>query len=345
MKRLFLLILVIILMLAAVPAYAATQLKSIKVHFINVGQGASQLVIGPTGKTILIDAGNNSEEKTMVDYLRKQNINKIDILIGTHPDADHIGGLDAVISNFDIGKIYMPKVSSNTKTFEDVLSAIKKKNLKVTTAKAGLILDWETDATVKIIAPVNTYDEVNNMSAVLKLTYNSTSFLLTGDAESKSEYDILASKENIKADVLLVGHHGSNSSTTQQFLDAVNPTYAVIQVGKNSYGHPTDKTIQKLSDKKIRIYRNDKQGTIVFTADGKKITASQKEWNLNVESSKPTAKPAATKAPKPTVNPPQETVTYANCTAVRAAGKAPLYKRDPGYSTKLDRDKDGVACE
>jgi beta-lactamase superfamily II metal-dependent hydrolase len=116
----------------------------LKVHFIDVGQGASQLIIGPTGKTILIDAGNNNMEKLVVAYLKKEKIKKIDILIGTHPDADHIGGLDAVIDNFDIGKIYMPKVQSNTDTFKDVLVAIQKKKLKVSTAKSGLTMDWET---------------------------------------------------------------------------------------------------------------------------------------------------------------------------------------------------------
>lgn len=110
------------------------------VHFIDVGQGASQLIVGPMGKTILIDAGNNDQETVVVNYLKKQKINKVDILVGSHPDADHIGGLDAVIDNFDIGKVYMPKVQSNTKTFEDVLLAIQRKGLKVSTAKSGLTL-------------------------------------------------------------------------------------------------------------------------------------------------------------------------------------------------------------
>lgn len=345
MKRLFLFALMLILVLSAIPVYAATQTKNLKVHFIDVGQGASQLIIGSTGKTILIDAGNNSEEKTIVDYLKKQKIKKIDILIGTHPDADHVGGLDAVISNFDIGKIFMPKVVSTTNTYKDVLTAIKNKNLKVTTAKAGLTLDWEKDAIVKMIAPVGTYEDSNDMSAVIKLTYGSTSFLFMGDAEVKSENDIIKSKENIKSDVLLVGHHGSNSSTSQKFLNAVNPKYAVIQVGKNSYGHPTSDVLKRLTDKKIKIYRNDKQGTIIFTTDGKKITTSQAEWKSNVATTKPTASQTPKTTPKPSEKPQQDNVVYANCTAVREAGKAPLYKGDPGYSTKLDRDGDGVACE
>ncbi|MGO4699444.1 MBL fold metallo-hydrolase [Paenibacillus sp. 2TAB26] len=345
MKRFLSLTLMFVFILSAIPVYAATPAKTLKVHFIDVGQGASQLIVGSTGKTILIDAGNNSEEKTIVEYIKKQKIKKIDILVGTHPDADHVGGLDAVISNFEIGKIYMPKVVSTTKTYEDVLSAIKKKSLKVTTAKAGLILDWEKDATVKMIAPVSTYDDANEMSAVIKLTYGSTSFLLMGDAESKSENDILKSKVDIKSDVLLVGHHGSISSTSQKFLNAVNPKHAVIQVGKNSYGHPTSDILKRLTDKKVKIYRNDKQGTIVFTTDGKKITTSQNEWKANSITTNPTTTQTPKATPKPSEKPKQENVVYANCAAVKAAGAAPIHKGDAGYSTKLDRDGDGVACE
>ncbi|WP_245809663.1 MBL fold metallo-hydrolase [Cohnella massiliensis] len=251
----------------------------LKVHFIDVGQGASQLLIGPTGKTMLIDAGNNNMEDTVVGYLKNQGISKVDILIGTHPDADHIGGLDAVIDNFDIGKIYMPKVQSNTKTFESVLLSIQKKNLKVTTAKADLTLDWEPGIEVKMIAPVKTYDDDNDMSAVVHLIDGQTSFLFTGDAESKSEHDMITSGADLKSDVLLVGHHGSKSSTSQDFLDKVNPSYAVIQVGKdNSYGHPTAVVLNRLNDKGVKIFRTDEQGNIVFTTNGKAISVVQNPW-------------------------------------------------------------------
>jgi competence protein ComEC len=311
----------------------ATTLKgNLKVHFIDVGQGGSQLIVSPTGKTILIDAGNNNKEKLVVAYLKKEKIKKIDILIGTHPDADHIGGLDAVIDNFDIGKIYMPKVQANTDTFKDVLNSIQKKNLKVTTAKSGLVLDWESAIKVDMIAPVGTYDDTNDMSAVVHITYGSNSFLFTGDAETKSEADMIKSGANIKSDVLMVGHHGSNSSTSTQFLTAVNPKYAVIQVGKeNNYGHPTNEVLKKLNDKKIKIYRNDQQGNIIFTSNGKDMTVKLDK--------------AVVTTPKPTSKPTNKPIYYQNCTAVRNAGAAPLYKGDPGYSTQLDRDKDGVACE
>jgi len=259
----------------------------LQVHFIDVGQGASQLIIGPSGKTILIDAGNNNMEKTVVDYLKNQGITKVDILIGTHPDADHIGGLDKVIDNFDIGKIYMPKVQSNTKTFESVLLSVQNKGLKITTAKAGLTLDWEQGINVKMIAPVQAYNDTNEMSAVVHLTYGQTAFLFTGDAESKSEADMLASGADLEADVLLVGHHGSDSSTSKAFLDKVNPTYGVIQSGKdNNYGHPTADIIKRLNDKEVKIYRNDEHGNIVFSSNGKKIFVAENPWKYSGENNK-----------------------------------------------------------
>ena len=320
----------------------------LQVHFIDVGQGASQLIIGSSGKTILIDAGNNNQEEEIVAYLRKNSIQKIDILVGTHPDADHIGGLDAVIDNFEIGKIYMPKVQSNTKTFEDVLLAIQRKGLKISTAKAGVSLDWEPDAKVQMIAPVREYNDDNDMSAVIKLTFGEISFLFTGDAESKSEHDMINSKADLKSDVLLVAHHGSKSSTTEAFLDAVQPSYGVIQVGENNYGHPAPEILERLNKRGVKVYRNDLHGDIVFVTDGKNIKVShtkdgKEEATAASRTQEETQGTQGTQATQSKVT--TETVIYKNCTEVRQAGKAPLYRGDPGYSRKLDRDGDGVACE
>jgi len=320
----------------------------LQVHFIDVGQGASQLLIGSSGKTILIDAGNNNQEEEIVAYLRKNGIQKIDILVGTHPDADHIGGLDAVIDNFEIGKIYMPKVQSNTKTFEDVLLAIQRKGLKVSTAKAGVTLGWEPDAKVQMIAPVRDYEDDNDMSAVLKLTFGEISFLFTGDAESKSEHDMINTDADLKSNVLLVGHHGSKTSTTEAFLDAVQPSYGVIQVGENNYGHPAPEILERLNKRGVKVYRNDLHGDIVFVTDGKNIKVSHTKdgkeeataASRTQEETQGTQGTQATQSKETT-----ETVVYKNCTEVRQAGKAPLYRGDPGYSRKLDRDGDGVACE
>ncbi|GGA21353.1 ComEC/Rec2 family competence protein [Paenibacillus physcomitrellae] len=245
----------------------------LRVIFLDVGQGASQLLIAPSGKTMLIDAGNNDNEQTMLDYLHKYGIKRLDTVIGTHPDADHIGGMDKVIDETEVGNIYLPKASSNTKTFESLLKSIQRKGLKVKTAKAGVQLDLGEGIKIKMLAPVKSYEDSNNMSAVVKVTYGKNSFLLTGDAESQSEKDMLASGADLCADVLLVGHHGSKSSTTLAFLKAVKPRYGIIQVGKdNNYGHPTQTVLQRLKKQGVEVYRNDLQGTIEVDSDGTKLT-------------------------------------------------------------------------
>lgn len=250
-----------------------------QVHFVDVGQGAAQIIITPTNKVMVIDGGNNDDEDKMVAYLTELGVSKIDILIGTHPDADHIGGIDAVIDAFDIGKIYMPKVQRDTQTFASVLQAIQNKGLKVTTAKAGLMLDLDPAVQVTMISPVDeTHSDANELSAVVRLQYGEHAFLLTGDAGIKTEEKWLQSGERLQSTVLLVGHHGSEYSTSEALLQAVQPQYAVIQVGKNNYGHPTSEVLDRLHANNIGIYRNDTDGTIVFKTDGKEMQINKDAW-------------------------------------------------------------------
>jgi beta-lactamase superfamily II metal-dependent hydrolase len=236
--------------------------QQLQVNFLDVGQGASQLIVTPSGKTMLIDGGNNDQQEKMVQYLQHYGVKRLD------PDADHIGGLIAAIKYADVGKIYMPKVQNNTKTFENLLRVIKNKGLKITTAKAGLSLELEDKIDIKMIAPIQNGLDNNNMSAVLRIQYGQTSFLLTGDAGNESEQAMISSGVNIGSDVLLVGHHGSKSSTTSPFLQKVKPKYAVIQVGENKYGHPTPTVLKRLQANGVNVYRNDTQGTIEFRSDG-----------------------------------------------------------------------------
>lgn len=283
---------------AAKPTAAPATTGKLTISFIDVGQGDSILVQAPSGKTMLVDAGVLEMGSRVVSYIKSKSIKKIDILVATHPHNDHIGGMPDVINSFSIGQIYMPKASTNTYSFEKLLTAIKRKGLTVKTAKAGVVLDLGSGITAKMLAPNSThYEDLNNYSAVIKITYGKTSFLLTGDAETQSEQEMLKAGYDLKADVLKIGHHGSAYSTSLAFLKAVSPKYAVISVGKNNdYGHPAQVTINRLKYYRIPMYRTDECGTIVATSDGKTITFNVRPGNYipggksgstNTSSSKP----------------------------------------------------------
>lgn len=244
---------------------------TVKIHYIDVGQ-ADSILIQSDEKAMLIDAGNNGDSEAVVEYIKAQGIKTLTYVIGTHPHEDHIGGLDAVIESFDIDQVYMPKAKSTTKTFEDVLKAISNKGLKVTTPIPRTNLELGS-AKLTILAPnSSSYEETNNHSIVIKLSHRNNSFLFTGDAEDVSEKEMIGKGFDLSADVLKVGHHGSSSSTTKDFLDRVNPKYAVISVGKdNDYGHPHKETIDRLNEKGIIVYRTDEKGTVVATSDGDSI--------------------------------------------------------------------------
>ena len=250
---------------------AEASMQSLEVHFIDVGQGDT-IFIKQDKYNMLIDAGDNKYEKAVVAYLKDEGVTKLDYVIGTHPHADHIGGLDAVIDSFEIGKVIMPKVIHTSKTYEDVLIAIKNKGLKISSPIIGDSYELG-EATFTIIAPNGEkYKDYNNYSVVLRMEFGGNSFLFTGDAETLSEKEILYNEHKIKAQVLKVGHHGSNTSTSIEFLDAVNPQYAVIQVGvDNKYGHPNIEIIDRLEKRKIKIFRNDLHGDIIIISDGENL--------------------------------------------------------------------------
>lgn len=284
-KRKIIIVLIIFVFLLALVGCGSissnlTQHGQLKVHFLDVGQADSILVQFPNGQNMLVDAGNNDDGNMVVKYLKRANVSKVDFLVGTHPHEDHIGGLDNVIRSFDIGNIYMPRVTHTTKTYEDVMKAVQSKKLKITPAKAGLEIINIDNLNVSIIAPHSaSYKDLNNYSAVINVVYGQVSFLLTGDAEEQSEFEMLASSVvSPKADVLKIGHHGSSSATSNAFLKIVNPKYAVISVGGgNDYGHPHKETLKKLRG--IQVFRTDLNGTIIFTTDGKEINVSTEKSN------------------------------------------------------------------
>ncbi|MGQ9557396.1 MAG: ComEC/Rec2 family competence protein [Desulfurispora sp.] len=258
------------------------------VHVLDVGQADSILVQLPDGRNMLIDAGNNEDGPFIVDYLHRSGVQSIDYLIGTHPHEDHIGGLDTVLQKFPVRQVYMPEISYDTKSYHDVLRAVRQRGLKVLSPAAGQVLlkDRVSDQElqVEILWPdprrVLFFDEVNDHSIIARVSYGKSSFLFTGDAGRQVEEALLSSKARLGADVLKVGHHGSNSSTSNAFLRAVRPQIAVISAGRgNDYGHPHRETLQRLIKNKIRVYRTDQDGTIVFTCDGKTIAVRTAKHN------------------------------------------------------------------
>lgn len=250
----------------------SSQSNELKVHYIDVGQGDS-ILVQTKDKNILIDAGTRKNSNNLISYLKKQNIKKLDYVIATHPHEDHIGGMPKVIEEFEISNFYAPKKTANTKIFKDMILQLKNKNLKINVAKEGVSLDLSNNSTLDFLAPIkDSYENINDYSAVVKLTHGNTKFLFTGDAEKTSEKDIINSKADLSADVLKVGHHGSHTSSSKEFLDKVNPKTAIISCGKNNdYGHPHKETMKELNKRNIKVYRTDIDGTVVLTSDGENI--------------------------------------------------------------------------
>lgn len=244
---------------------------TIVVNYFDVGQGDSEFIQLPDGKCMLIDASTSDCAERIIDFISSLGYSKIDYLVATHPHADHIGSMKAVVEHFDIGEIYMPRASANTKTYENLLLAIADKGLRINTAKAGVTVIQNDALSAEFLAPVKaSYDNLNNYSAVLRLQYGNNVFLFMGDAEDTAEMDILKTSEKgkLKADVLKVGHHGSKTASGFEFVSAVSPKAAVIEVGKdNSYNHPHYETINNLSEIGSKILRTDINGNIAVVSD------------------------------------------------------------------------------
>ena len=244
-----------------------------EVHFIDVGQGDATLI--KCGEhAMLIDAGDDSKGTAIQNYLKKQKVEKLDYLVLTHPDSDHIGGAPTIITKFDIKKVFVSNYEKDNKTYRKLIQALDDKDLKYMTPKVGSRYYLGT-ALITILAPNKEYDNPNDASVSLIIKNGDNKFIFSGDAGEDAEKDILDNEIDISADVYHVAHHGSKTSTSKDFFKAINPDYAVISCAEgNSYGHPHAETLNTLRTNGVKVYRTDEEGSIIATADGKKITFS-----------------------------------------------------------------------
>lgn len=250
----------------------------LQVHFIDVGQGDS-ILIRQGEESMLIDVGENKAGNKVVEYCKNQGITELEYVVGTHPHEDHIGGMDDVINNIDVNEIMLTKSEYTNSTYEDVLSAAKEHNVKEIYPATGEIFSLG-DAVFTIMAPNRSdYLEVNNESLAIKMTYGNVAYLFCGDAEIESEYDMVENGIDLSADVIKLGHHGSNTSSSQMILKTVKPSYAIISVGKdNSYGHPAAEILNRLKEYGIRYFRTDEEGNIISVTDGKNISFNNSQY-------------------------------------------------------------------
>lgn len=246
--------------------------SGLEIHYLDVGQGDATLILCD-GHAMLIDAGDNDQGTAVQSYLESQGVTTLDYVIGTHPDADHIGGLDVVLYKFDCKTVIMPDFEKDTRIYDDVVQTMKQKRYKNTLPEVGTVYELGS-AVFTIVAPNGEYgDNANDYSVGILLQHGENRFLFTGDAEEASEADMLENGIDLKADVFKAAHHGSRTANTEEFLQRVEPDYAVISCGEdNSYGHPHGEVMNRLRAMGTSVFRTDEQGTIVAYSDGTQIT-------------------------------------------------------------------------
>ena len=245
-----------------------------EISYLDVGQGDAAY-IRVNDYDILIDAGPKSDSDKLIKQLEEKNIDDFEIIIATHPHEDHIGGMTLVLEKYDVENFYMPKVTNTTKTFENMMKAVSNEGLKAKVIKEGT--SFNLGEGVKFIAysPMkDSYDDFNDYSPIMKLTYGNNSFIFTGDAEKIVEAEVVKKYSNeLNADVIKFGHHGSSTSSTKEFIQAISPKYGIISCGvDNSYGHPHREILDIINSMGIEAYRTDTQGQITLTSDGNTIS-------------------------------------------------------------------------
>lgn len=273
--------------LLALPSFA----KDLTVSYIDIGQGDSELIELPEGKNILIDAGDREGANNLIAYLKERKIKKLDLIIITHPHLDHYGGLIKTLKDLkdlEIGQVFDSGVKTTSSTYAKLLEQFLAKKVKFKIPRKGEKVNFNNDISLSILAPqepllTNTKSDINNSSIVAKLVYKNVSFLFTGDIEDESQEQILESfsPSDLNSTILKVAHHGSRYTTSDKFLEDVNPKIAVISTGKgNTYGHPHKEALERINNKKIPLYRTDLNGTIVLTTDGTKYNISVQKKDI-----------------------------------------------------------------
>ncbi|WNN75573.1 MBL fold metallo-hydrolase [Lysinibacillus capsici] len=282
MKKIIMVLLLCLFLLAGCTEAVKTEKipvtagHEMQVHFIDVGQGDSILIESPSGKTMLIDGGVKGAGQQIVSYLKELGINKLDIVVATHPDADHIGGLIPVLDNMTIEQFYDSGKVHTSQTFEEMLTRIDEKNISYHVPKIGDDIEFDKDVNVKVLNANDQATDNNDASIVLKMTYGNVSFLLTGDAGVALEKEML--QYDVKATVLKAGHHGSNTSSSEEFIQAVKPEVTILSYGEdNKYGHPHAEIVDRLQAIGSKIYATADLGTITVSTDGVNYTVNGKE--------------------------------------------------------------------
>lgn len=246
---------------------------TIEVSYLDVGQGDAAY-IKVNEMDILIDAGPKSDVDKLMKQLEEKNIDDFEVVVATHPHEDHIGGMTKVLQTYKVESFYMPKVEHSTKTFENMIKEVEKQGLKVKVLKEGVNIDIGEGALLETFSPTqDSYDNLNNYSPIMKLTFGNNSFLFTGDAEKEVEEEVLSRyKDKLDSDVIKFGHHGSSTSSSTEFIEAVSPNYGIISCGvDNSYGHPHKEILKLIQNINIEAYRTDTQGQITVISDGNNI--------------------------------------------------------------------------
>ena len=256
------------------PTQAVLAEDGLQVYFLDVGQGDATVAVCE-GAVMIVDGGPPSASQFIYSFLRNTlKIDHIDVMIASHPHADHVGGLSAALNACSVDVLYTSEINYDTKAWQSVLKYADAQGTPVIIPYPGDSFDLGS-ATVEILGPLWYHNNLNDLSLIIKITYGDTSILITGDAEWEAEHDLLDGGIDVSADVLRVGHHGSNTSTSYQFLRAVAPTYGIISVGAdNTYGHPDEETLSRLADADVVVMRTDQLGTIVCYSDGTELTFS-----------------------------------------------------------------------